>query len=224
MSNLDQSLDEIISAAPKRNNRKGGRRGASGAAGNGGVQKATPAAPKAGATKNKQQKQQQQKRVAAIVNPIDEAKKLASKVIISNLPQDIGEDAIRDYFKTEIGPITACTMVYNRGGHPAGIVNVTFKRPGDAAKAADKFNGTSIDRGKRYMKVELVYDPSKTPLSARLHPKPEPAPAKATVNAAAKAKQQQQQQKKKASKPKPKKAPKKTVEELDAEMADYFQD
>lgn len=44
-------------------------------------------------------------------------------------------------------------MVYNKGGHPAGIVNVTFKRQGDAAKAADKFNGTSIDRGKRYMKV-----------------------------------------------------------------------
>jgi THO complex subunit 4 len=93
MSNLDQSLDEIISAAPKRSNRKN-RRGAS-AAGNGGVQKATPAAPKAGTPKNKQQKQQQQKKVAAIVNPIDEAKKLASKVIISNLPQDIGEDAIR---------------------------------------------------------------------------------------------------------------------------------
>lgn len=93
MSNLDQSLDEIISAAPKRiNSRK--RQGRGSAGGNGGVQKATPAAPKAAAPKKKQQ-QQQQKRVAAIVNPIDEAKKLASKVIISNLPQDIGEDAIR---------------------------------------------------------------------------------------------------------------------------------
>lgn len=94
MSNLDQSLDEIISAAPKRiNSRKRQGRGSTG--GNGGVQKATPAAPKAAAPKKKQQQQQQQKRVAAFVNPIDEAKKLASKVIISNLPQDIGEDAIR---------------------------------------------------------------------------------------------------------------------------------
>lgn len=69
--------------------------------------------------------------------------------------------------------------------------------------------------------MELVYDPSKAPLSARLQPKPEqPAPSKATVNAQAKA----QQQKKKATKPKPKKAPKKTLEQLDAEMADYFQE
>lgn len=78
------------------------------------------------------------------------------------------------------------------------------------------------------MKLELVIDTSKKPLSARIAPN---APAAAPKNAGAKkvaaAKAALNKKKagpaKKQNKPKSKpKQKKKTIEELDQEMADYF--
>ncbi|KAA8896530.1 hypothetical protein TRICI_006873 [Trichomonascus ciferrii] len=125
-------------------------------------------------------------------------------------------------------------------GQSTGIVSVTFKRPGDAAKAVNRFNGTAIDEGARTMKVSLRTNQERQQSSILLTqcytvpfdglptlnpannkpPSAPPAPAPSAKSVATKAKAT------KASKPKSKKSarrPKKSVEELDAEMADYFQ-
>lgn len=115
-------------------------------------------------------------------------------------------------------------MNYNEKGQFKGIATINFKSSNNATKAVEKYNGAPIDGGSSKLKLELIVDPSKKPLAARISPN---APTKAPKIAAAK--QQLKQQKKKPApakapqqKKKPVKKTKKTVEELDQEMADYF--
>jgi THO complex subunit 4 len=115
-------------------------------------------------------------------------------------------------------------MNYNEKGQFKGIATINFKSSNNATKAVEKYNGAPIDGGSSKLKLELIIDPTKKPLAARIAPN---APAKAPKIAAAK--QQLKQQKKKPApakapqqKKKPVKKTKKTVEELDQEMADYF--
>ncbi|CAN6668180.1 RNA annealing protein Yra1p [Trichomonascus vanleenenianus] len=223
-SNLDKSLDDIIAAKPKAGRRRVSARGITKAST---ARKSArkPAAPA---------KSSKQSAVATkqTLDTLTEAQRLADRIIISNLPTDVTEASVKEYFAHEIGPIKVCQASYNHRGQPTGVVSVTFRKYGDAAKAVNRFNGTSIDDGAKTMKVELVMDPSKRPLSTRLN----------TASATQQQQQQQQQRQRQAaavqqaktiqSKPKkavkkkterPARRAKKTVEELDAEMADYFE-
>ncbi|ODQ78258.1 hypothetical protein BABINDRAFT_162913 [Babjeviella inositovora NRRL Y-12698] len=102
-----------------------------------------------------------------------------------------------------------------------------------AAKAFEKYNGAPIDGGSTKLKLEMVVDPNRKPLIARIQPnqiaKTVAAAKKQqngrnTNNNAKKAQTKQAPAKKAqaASKKAPKRG-KKTVEELDQEMADYFE-
>lgn len=124
-------------------------------------------------------------------------------------------------------------MNYNEKGQFKGIATIIFKSSKNASKAVEKYNGAPIDGGSSKLKLELIVDPSKKPLASRI------VANKAVNPKVAAAKQQLQKKKKtaangpaaaaqagaKAKQPKKKPAPKKTkktVEELDQEMADYF--
>lgn len=124
-------------------------------------------------------------------------------------------------------------MSYNEKGNFRGIATIIFKSSKNATLAVEKYNNAPIDGGATKLKLELVIDPSKKPLVARItanKPAPVAAPAKGTKAASTKKEQlkeklkekrKQIQQKKKAA-PKAKKPAKKTVEQLDQEMTEYF--
>ncbi|WWC63360.1 uncharacterized protein I303_105960 [Kwoniella dejecticola CBS 10117] len=115
---IDKSLDEIISAKPKV--RRGGKRGGGAAAPSARARYASTV-PKAAA------------QAAAPAKPLTAE---AIKIIISNLPQDVTEAAVRDLMQSTVGPVRTVQMSYNSTDHNRMIDN---QRP---------------------MKVEIAIDPN----------------------------------------------------------------
>jgi len=212
-SNLDRSLDEILAARPK-----GGRRGGRGGA--------TPTGPAGGVSKRPQRAAAKKATAAVAANaPKSKPTVNSTKIIVSNLPYDVSEQMIKEYFQQVVGPIRRAIITYGPDGRSRGIASVEFNKPEHAATAAQKYNGVEVD--KRPMKVELVVDPNAKPTFAERIGAPNPIP------------------KGRQEKPKPvaKSAPRggarggrggrgrgglngtrkpKTAEELDQEMEDYY--
>lgn len=126
------------------------------------------------------------------------------------------------------------SLAYNAKGQSSGIATIIFRRAELAAKAFAKYNGAPIDGGSTKLRLEMVIDPNRNSLISRIQPN---QVAKAVVaakkqqngrtatNGKAK-KAQPPTPAKKAAPAKKAKAPKrgkKTIEELDQEMADYFE-
>ncbi|KAL7275967.1 RNA-binding RNA annealing protein [Rhizina undulata] len=229
-SKLDRSLDEILAERPRGGNRRQrGGPSASGGAPAGGIRKRSQrtAAVKANAavTPNATKAVASGKPI-----PTGPSGRTGSKIIVSNLPYDVSEAMIKEYFTKVVGPIKRCVITYGPNGQSRGIATVEFAKSEDAITAAQKYNGVEVD--KRPMKVELVVDPAAPPSFADRVGAPKAVPAP----------------KNSASKPRPvsknvnpqtargrggKKGGRggrtgngrgkpKTAEELDAEMADYF--
>ncbi|KAK2066064.1 hypothetical protein LY76DRAFT_678776 [Colletotrichum caudatum] len=223
---LDQSLDEILStqrrsAGGRRSQRRstGGRPAA--AAPVGGVQKAS-------------------KPARAAANKPNAAKPAQgtgdSKVIVSNLPKDVNEQQIKEYFITSVGPIKRVEISYGPNSVSRGIANITFREPDGASKAFQKLNGLLVDN--RPIKIEIVVGasqaanviPATKSLAERTtQPKAQPKSAannkrNNTSNAANKgaaapgARGKKPERRARTGRP-----AKKTAEELDSEMADYFE-
>ncbi|KAK9459120.1 uncharacterized protein V1516DRAFT_656016 [Lipomyces oligophaga] len=217
-SNLDKSLDEIISQSNVKRPRSRNKARLSGQ--QAGVRKSVP----------KPGRGQSQPAKASLPPVRLEAN---DKVIISNLPTDVKEDSIKEYFSTAVGPIKKCSITYNAKGQSTGTATIIFHRPGDASATLNQFNGVAVD-GKKIMHVELVVDPNKRTLADRIQPpasKSVVAPTKAARTKAKAAVASAKGNKNTAANTNargPRKnggkarRPKKTVEQLDAEMADYF--
>ncbi|ODN72970.1 hypothetical protein L202_08373 [Cryptococcus amylolentus CBS 6039] len=206
---IDKSLDEIIAAKPKpqRQQRQGGAsRGRRGGAGGG-----APAAAGAGGARARYASTVP-KAAGAVPAGVPEV----FKIIISNLPGDVTEAAVRDLIQSTVGPVKSVQMAYTAHGKGNGIATVVFKNKGDARKAHASYHNRMIDN-QRPMKVELCVDLNavQAPLANRV------APA-----AQGQQGQQGQGQRRRApgpNKPRPARPQKKTAEQLDAEMADYKQ-
>ncbi|KAI0517383.1 hypothetical protein F5B22DRAFT_121869 [Xylaria bambusicola] len=217
---LDQPLDEIISTqrraaggARRRSQRRVSGRPAA-AAPVGGVQK-TSRQPRNAATKQAPAK-------AAGGNG-------ESKVVVSNLPKDVNEAQIKEYFTTSVGPIKRVELSYGPGGVSRGIATVTFHKPDGASKAFSQLNGILVDN--RPMKIEIVVTgdkaasiiPAPKTLTERVtQPKAQPKSAandkkKDAGKAAGPGARGRKRRPARSSRP-----AKKTAEELDSEMADYF--
>ncbi|WYZ36580.1 hypothetical protein EsH8_II_000086 [Colletotrichum jinshuiense] len=221
---LDQSLDEILSTqrrtagGPRRRSQRrstGGRPAA--AAPVGGVQKTS-------------------KPARAAANKPNAAKPAQgtgdSKVIVSNLPKDVNEQQIKEYFITSVGPIKRVEISYGPNSVSRGIANITFREPDGASKAFQKLNGLLVDN--RPIKIEIVVGasqaanvipPSKTLAERTAQPKAQP---KSAANDKRKANANKGPTTAGARDKKPRRArsgrpAKKTAEELDSEMADYFE-
>ncbi|KAF6819986.1 Protein mlo3-like protein (RNA recognition domain-containing protein), partial [Colletotrichum plurivorum] len=138
-----------------------------------------------------------------------------------------------EYFLTSVGPIKRVEISYGPNSVSRGIANITFRDSDGASKAFQKLNGLLVDN--RPIKIEIVVGasqaanvipPKKTLAERTSQPKAQPKSAandkrngnanKGAANAGARGK-----------KPQPRRArsgrpAKKTAEELDSEMADYF--
>lgn len=139
----------------------------------------------------------------------------------------------QDFFQSQVGGVANLSLSYNERGQFKGVATVIFKTNKSAALAVEKYNGAPIDGGSSKLKLELIIDPSKKPLTSRIAPnavqpvaKSKATALKARVQAAkarqgvkAKTDKKKPAEKKKAAKPK---KVKKTVEELDKEMSEYF--
>ncbi|KAI5450472.1 RNA-binding RNA annealing protein [Naganishia albida] len=140
---IDKGLDELITSrkAANKNTKRGGgaggrRGGAAAAAAPGGAR-----ARYAGAVPATRGAQQQ-----AAVAPLNQATKDSLKIIISNLPMDVDEAAVRELFHKTCGPVKSCSLAYDSKGKSKGVADVVFVRRGDAQKAFDQYNNRMIDQ------------------------------------------------------------------------------
>lgn len=149
-SNLDKSLDDIISAKRSQNPRPSRGRQSSASRGKGA--KAAAVGNTAAAVSNANRKQ------PPVVFPGRGAQ--GSKVIVSNLPMDVTEAQVKELFSTTIGPLRRVLMSYRANGQSTGVVTVEFQRAEDANRAYAQYNNRLID-GKRPLKIEVVVDPAR---------------------------------------------------------------
>jgi len=120
-------------------------------------------------------------------------------------------------FSQTVGPLKEITLHYDASGRSNGIATVTFQKKGDGTKAFQQYNNRLID-GKRPMKIEIVFDPSKPlPLASRVAPAPVVANGAQTPAPRAGATSRGRRAKGRGG---ARKAPK-TAADLDAEMEDY---
>ncbi|KAK2751146.1 hypothetical protein FQN57_000221 [Myotisia sp. PD_48] len=213
---LDKSLDEILSTQARRGRqrRPGGRPSKAAAA-------AAAKAPIGGVRKSTRRTKPTSKAIPT--GPA--AGQGEGKIIVSGLPADVNEANIKEYFHQSAGPVKKVMLTYNQNGTSRGIASITFTRPETAAKAAKELNGLLID--KRPIKIEVVVDASRAPpipavkpLTERVaQPKSQPKPVSAAKVGRKRGETRGRVKRgRNAGRPKPK-----TIEELDADMADYFE-
>ncbi|KAL5360525.1 hypothetical protein BJX96DRAFT_175382 [Aspergillus floccosus] len=209
---LDKSLDEILvnrrQGARRRSRRSATSKATTATVPVGGVKKSTKAAKAAG-------------KVVPNGHPVSHE----SKIMVSGLPSDVNEANIKEYFSKSAGPVKRVMLTYNQNGTSRGIASIVFSKPDTAAKAAKDLNGLLVDG--RPMKIEVVVDashapevPAPKPLGERVaqtKPQPKPATATKTANARRGRRTPRRGGGRNSNRPKPK-----SVEELDAEMVDYF--
>ncbi|PKS09742.1 hypothetical protein jhhlp_004363 [Lomentospora prolificans] len=216
---LDKSLDELLTS---RRGGGGRRRGPQRRASGG--RNPAPAAPVGGIQKNNKATR------ASAAKPPAKGAALSgdSKIIVSNLPKDVTEQQIKEYFVQSVGSIKRVELSYGPNSQSRGIANVTFSKPDGASKAFQKLNGLLVDN--RPIKIEIVVGaaqaasviPQPKSLAERAtQPKAQPKSAAADKNAVSKTGQGagRTRGKRRGRSARP---AKKTAEELDSEMADYF--
>ncbi|CRJ95654.1 hypothetical protein VD0002_g9003 [Verticillium dahliae] len=222
---LDQSLDEILTTRRRSN---GPRRRSQRQATTTG--RPTVAAPVGGVQKNP-------RNARAPANKPTPAKAAPhtgdSKIIVNNLPKDVNEQQIKEYFAQSVGSIKKVEISYGPNSVSRGIANVSFSKPDGASKAFNKLNGLLVDG--RPIKIEIVVGasqaanvipPTKTLAERTSQPKSQ---AKAQPKSAASNKHNAAKtagaagRGKKPRQGRTARPAKKTAEELDSEMADYFE-
>ncbi|MCJ1473268.1 hypothetical protein MMC13_001919 [Lambiella insularis] len=213
--NLDKSLDEIVST--RRNTTRRGRGRRAPAPG----RKATTA-PVGGIAKNTKSNARLGGKGPAPNGAVPASGE--SKVVVSNLPPDVSEAQIKEYFQKSVGSVKRVFLTYGPNGVSRGIATVVFSKPGSANDAIDKLDGLLVD--KRPMKIEIVLDRQRAPapptMSDRItRPKVQPKQASAPKPARGEGTRGRGERggrrTRNAERAKPK-----TAEELDAEMTDYF--
>ncbi|KAF1946087.1 hypothetical protein EJ02DRAFT_336885 [Clathrospora elynae] len=223
MSNkMEQSLDDILQASKTSRRGRGPRRSGVG-------RPAATAGPVGGVAKSTRQgKQVKAAPTAPAANLGGE-----TKIMVSNLPLDIDERQLQEYFSSavNVGRPKKVIVQYGPNGRSIGSAMVIFNKHDQAAKATTALDGVKIDG--RLVRVELLVSASKLPAAARpisladrvtqpKKDKPKPATAEKAAPGGARGRGQTRERGGRGRggrEPRPKK---KTVEELDAEMADYF--
>ncbi|KAK8087058.1 RNA recognition domain-containing protein [Apiospora phragmitis] len=227
---LDQSLDEILSTQRRSvGGRRGGARGGRRSVG----RAVATVAPVGGVTKTSKQKGA----AAAKQTPAKGALAGDSKVVVSNLPKDVNEAQIKEYFISSVGHVKRVELSYGPNSMSRGIATVTFGSADGAQRAFKALNGLLVDN--RPIKIEIVVSaanaamlPAPKTLTDRItqpksQPKAQPKSAastkkdtatKDTGSGAAGARGRGRG----ARRVKSARPAKKTAEELDSEMADYW--
>jgi len=138
----------------------------------------------------------------------------------------------QDYFQQTVAPVKKVLLVYGPNGQSRGIASVVFGNAGSAVKAVAELNGVKVDG--RPMKVEVIVDGKDAPpppgakkLADRItQPKSaaaKPKPATDTKDKAGAGRRGRGTGRRGRGGARVGGRTKKTAEELDAEMVDYFQ-
>lgn len=69
-------------------------------------------------------------------------------------------DPSQELFSTTIGPLRKISMSYRANGQSTGQVTVEFQRAEDATRAYQQYNNRLID-GKKALRIEVVVDPAR---------------------------------------------------------------
>ncbi|KAG6049320.1 hypothetical protein E4U39_006207 [Claviceps sp. Clav50 group G5] len=219
-SKLDKPLDEIVSAKrlSTRNRRSTQRRSTD----------TRPSAPAGGIQKNSKPARGAAGK-PALAKAITTGE---SKIIVSNLPKDVSEQQIKEYFVQVVGPIKRVDLVYGPNSMSRGIANVSFHKSDGASKAYQKLNGLLVDN--RPIKIEIVVGaahvdkvlPAVKSLAERTaqpkQSKAQPRSAASTNHGAAKSGNGANGAANKKRRGRNARPVKKTADELDTEMANYF--
>ncbi|KAK0561817.1 RNA-binding RNA annealing protein [Tilletia horrida] len=226
-SKLDQSLSDIIAAKPKtragssRGRRPGSAGGAAGGRKRGSGGAGAKASVVGGAAASAKTAANKQRAPVVIPGRVPAgARDQGSKIIVSNLPLDVTETQVKELLSTQIGPLKRVSMSHRANGQSTGNCTVEFQRAEDGNRAYNQFNNRLID-GKRQMKIEVVVDPAKA--AAQLVPAAA-APAKGAAAPARAANGGGRRGGRPAGRgagAKRATRPKKSAEDLDAEMEDY---
>ncbi|AQZ16657.1 YRA1 (YDR381W) [Zygosaccharomyces parabailii] len=216
--NLDKSLDEIIGSSKKQARSRVGV-----------GKRAVGGGPKKVSKQLRRQPAPGKKvRAPANVAAVKMAKLLdasrEAKVNVEGLPRDIKQDAVKEFFASQVGGVMRVLLSYNERGQSTGMANITFRNGEMAKRAVAKFNGAPIDGGRTRLKLNLIIDPTQQPvrsLSERI--RAVPAPRKAATVKKGPNKRAAILKKARAKQPK-ERQPKKSLEDLDKEMADYFEE
>ncbi|GAV47090.1 hypothetical protein ZYGR_0E01050 [Zygosaccharomyces rouxii] len=154
-----------------------------------------------------------------------------AKVNVEGLPRDIKQDAVKEFFSSQVGGVSRVLLSYNERGQSTGMANITFRNGEMAKKAVAKFNGAPIDGGRSRLRLNLIIDPNQQPsksLSERIKAVPVTNKNRPSAAAAAAKKGPNKRAailKKARAKQQPKeRQPKKSLEDLDKEMTDYFEE
>lgn len=119
-------------------------------------------------------------------------------------------------------------LSYNERGNSTGMATITFKTGEQANLAVKKFNNAPIDGGKNKLRLTMIVDPNRKTLLERIQPIKASGPApskKAAPKPPMKKKIAGPNKKAIAAKQKKRAKPeKKSLEDLDKEMADYFEE
>lgn len=217
---IDQSLDEIISTQRRSSNRgKGGRRIRRTTH----VGRATTVTPSGGVRKMAKSV----KRIVKAAPTGPSGSPSNGKIIVTGLPRDVNEGMIKEYFMKQVGPIKRVEISYGPGGVSRGVANITFSRADSAIKAVEECNNVAIDG--RPIKIELILDatrakaiPPPKGLSERITQKPQPKSA-ASTKVAAPTGSRSKKPSRNGRAGRNARPAKKTAEELDSEMVDYWQ-
>ncbi|KAI9893408.1 MAG: hypothetical protein M1814_006705 [Vezdaea aestivalis] len=212
---LDQSLEDVITTGRKMSSRRGGRRVGKGT-------QSRTAVPVGGIAKGSRAA----KATAKTATPLGPTRKGEGKVIVSNLPHDVEEGQIKDYFAQTIAPVKRVQLTYGPNGQSRGVATVVFFANDSASKAMTAMNGVKVD-GKS-IKVELVLDAKSAPAPAPIKglrdrvtaPKATPKSASEKPKSAAKDGSRGRRRGGRGAAGARRKP--KTAEELDVEMDDYF--
>ncbi|KAJ9092040.1 hypothetical protein QFC21_007020 [Naganishia friedmannii] len=137
---IDKGLDEIMATRKTANKSKRGGAAGAGGAKRGGAAAGGARARYAGNVPVARGVQQQ------AVAPLSQATRDSLKIIISNLPTDVDEAAVRELFHKTCGPVKSCSLAYDSKGKSKGVADVVFQRRGDAQKAFDQYNNRMIDQ------------------------------------------------------------------------------
>ncbi|SJX64121.1 related to YRA1-RNA annealing protein [Sporisorium reilianum f. sp. reilianum] len=224
--NIDKPLDQIIADRPKKTGAGAGagRNGQRGRRGGRGARPSAKAAALGAGAQNAAVIAASNRNKPPVVIP-GRSGNTGSKIILSNLPLDVTEAQVKELFATTIGALRKVAMSYRANGQSTGVCTVEFQRADDAGRAYTQYNNRLID-GKKPLKVEVVVDPSKVaaaaPAAAAKGARGAAAAAagakgkggRAAAGASARGRSRARGAKREAR-------PKKTVEDLDAEMEDY---
>lgn len=136
----------------------------------------------------------------------------------------------QDLFATSVGPLRRVAMSYRANGQSTGQCTVEFQRAADGDKAYQQYNNRLID-GKKAIRIEVVVDPAR---AAAIAAQQQAATAPAGSPAAAAGKRTRSRAAGRGARGGGArrggaaggaggrtKQPKKSLEDLDAEMEDY---